>query len=201
MDIYREKMSSEIQLLNRKAKLIFCLLSCEKLLPNYKYFSEIYKFGSDKKLKEIIDFLFDFVLEEKEITEDQVIFFIEEIERITPDTNDFETILVSFALDACTSVLSLLYFIRDNEIEHILDVVTYARDTVDMFIQERDDLDLNKINIESIINNDYLMLAEKERQIKTSKYLNNLSVISLDTIEHLRQINKNEIINVSIFKK
>ncbi len=200
MDLFRKQIKDEIESLNRKNKIIYCLLISEKLLPNYKYFSSIYDFGSVKKLEDIINVLYDYVFDKKHLTTEDVDIYLSEIEEITPDTNDFSTILVSFALDACTSVISTLNFIKNNNDNDVLDVACYARDTVDMFIQERDDLNLNNKELEILIDNDVLMTTEKNKQIIIAKYLKENQLINRISLDELRRLNYGSIIDVNIFK-
>lgn len=200
MDLFIEQIKNDIQALNKRNKIVYCLLISEKLLPNYKYFCNIYKFGEIKKLEQIIDILYDYVFDKINVSHEEINIYLNEIEEITPDTNDYSTILVSFALDACTAIISTLNFIKSENDNHVLDVASYARDTVDMFIQERDDLDLNNRELETLIENDNLMKKEKEKQKRIIEYLKKHDIINKMFIEELREINSGNIININIFK-
>ncbi len=94
---------------------------------------------------------------------------IASVETITPDTENFNDIYVSFALDACSSVYSSLSFIIDHNDEHIIDVVTYARDTVDMFIQEKEDLSPSDSALEEKIKSDIAM-------VRFEQWLNDVTI-------------------------
>jgi uncharacterized protein YjaG (DUF416 family) len=54
---------------------------------------------------------------------------------------------VSAALDAGTAVVETLQSLLDGDSKQIVDVASFCRDTVDMYIQERDHLDYNTDNI------------------------------------------------------
>jgi uncharacterized protein YjaG (DUF416 family) len=75
-------------------------------------------------------------------------------EKIIPDTENFESPLTSAALDAAVAVTNALEYCLDNEDKKIDEVATVARDTVDLYIQDRDNLDYQDPNFEEKISND-----------------------------------------------
>lgn len=191
-------IQQKLLLLNDEKKITFSLLICERLLPNYVYFSKKYSYGNPSELNNIISILYKNLLEK--IEDPNIDNYIDTVEEIIPDTEDYSTILVSFALDACTSILSTLYFLKDKEIENIVDVSTYATDTVDMFIQERDDLDVSNPNLELLIEEDLFMQNEIKRQSNVIDYLNSIESVTEKDLDAMRQIVKDDIINVSLLK-
>jgi uncharacterized protein YjaG (DUF416 family) len=128
MDEYRDEISQKLAGLSDEKKLTFSLLICERLFPNYLLFSKKYGYGDPSQLEEIISALFKDLLEKNKSS--KIDNYINVVENITPDTEDYEKILASFALDACTSILSTLYFLKDGDFENLVDVATYARDTI-----------------------------------------------------------------------
>jgi uncharacterized protein len=58
-DILRVQLS----FLSYQEQLVFALLTCERLLPNYVAFSEKFKFGNPSCLETIIEKLYDSVFE------------------------------------------------------------------------------------------------------------------------------------------
>jgi uncharacterized protein YjaG (DUF416 family) len=196
MDKYRNTIFNEISHLTDKKKIIFCLLICEKLLPNYDFFFSKFNYGDPLSLQQIIAKLYENLF--KNIDDKNIGSYIASIESITPNTENFNTILVSFALDACTSILSTLFFILDKDIENIIDVATYARDTVDMYIQEKDNLSSNNKDLEILIEQDTFMQDEKNRQLNVIKYLNNSESIGIDDLENLRNIGRKNIIDLNL---
>ncbi|MFH6995145.1 DUF416 family protein [Flavobacterium sp. FlaQc-48] len=198
MDKYRIKISEKLAGLDDEKKITFSLLICERLLPNYVYFSKKYGYGDPSQLEEIISTLFKDLIEKNK--SQNIDNYINVVENLTPDTEDYSTILASFALNACTSILSTLFFLKDDDFENLADVATYARDTVDMFIQERDDLDMNDSQMEILIEKDPFMQKELKRQFEVVDYLNNSKSDSLSVIDlvSLRELAKNDIIDISL---
>lgn len=164
MDRYREEIKKNLAPLSNAKRLLFAILICERLYPNYVHFYNTFNWGDPRILEEAISVVFQSLINKDSIDRIEILNLIEEIELINPDADDFSDIYLSFALDACASVYSSLNFILDPELEHIVDVAICARDTVDMFIQERDDISVFTTETENEISKDLLMLAEKRRQ-------------------------------------
>lgn len=176
MDEYSLEIKKLLQPLSFEQKLAFCALTAEKLLHNYSYFSQQFKWGSPEILQKALLVIFQSISNKNLFSKLEIQEFIDNVDSITPDTEDFDTILVSFALDGCTSVLSSLYYLQDQENEHTIDVAIYARDTVHMYLQEIDDLDMTNEYSEQKIENNLLMKLEKYRQ---KEIINRLSKTTL----------------------
>lgn len=177
MDKYREEIMVELKQLTREKKVLFGIITSLQLFSNYKSFEEKENWGNSRVLELVIENTYQRLFSLSFFNKEDIHQQIERVESITPDTEDFSSILVSFALDACTSVISTLLFILDNNDEHIADVAIYARDTVDMYIQEKDDLSLIDKDLEEYIENSQFMQIEKAKRkqlIREISLLNNL---------------------------
>jgi uncharacterized protein len=198
MDKYRVEISRLLKPLSFQKRLIFGVLTCEKLYPNYEYFSQNTSWGNGQILQNAISVIYQSVFRNDLFSEVDIQDLIDKVEGITPDTENFEGILVSFALDACTSLLSTLSFIIDGETENIVDVATFARDTVDMYIQERDGLDVNDKMIEIKIEQDVFMQREKQRQYSIIKLLSEKNDITDSRLQNLREVQSQPIVDISL---
>lgn len=200
MDQYRQEIKRRLMPLKDEQKLLFAVLTCERLYPNYEYFQNTFSWGDSKVLSNAIGIIYQNLIKKDLFEKSEIQELINEIDVITPDTEDFSEIFVSFALDACTSLYSSLNFILDQKLEHIVDVAIYARDTVDMFIQERDNLSYDLVNVEDRIATDPLMIHEKVRQIDVIDRLSLKKSTKIDNqlIEELRD--KTPIINISMLE-
>lgn len=194
MEEFRIEISYLLQTLSYEKSLVFGTLICEKLLPNYQYFYQKKRWGN-------VDILQNSILQIYQSLGDnflrlQIHNVINKVETITPNTEDFESILTSFALDTCTSVLSTLNFILDKKPENIVDVAMYACDTIDMYFQG-----INYSKEEIIINNtihyDFLE-QEKKRQRLTIQLLSEINEITAVDLETLRNIQPLPIIDLSL---
>ena len=195
MDLYRKLIAEKLSGLSDDKNIVFSLLICEKLLPNYKCFSVKYNFGDAEQLKSIISDLYSNLLAEN--IKYDINQYISKVDSITPNTEDFDAIYASFALDACTAILSTLQFIKNKDINDVIDVAIYARDTVDMYILERNDL-ANNNNLVLLIEHNFFMLAEKKRQLDVIDFLKKLEVINEQGLEELRLIGNLKIIDLDL---
>jgi uncharacterized protein len=194
MDKYKLFLNEKIDCLTYQQKLLFCLLLSDRLSENYVFFSERYNFGSIALLKGTIQNLFEELGKNTDVEKVvDVENLILDIEEITPDTEDYASIYVSFALDACTSIISTLQYIYDKNDENVIDVALYSRDTVDMFIQERDNLNINLSEIDEYIEKDICMINEKKFQIGLIEQLQRITDFSFENISFLRSQAKNPI--------
>jgi uncharacterized protein YjaG (DUF416 family) len=200
MDLYREEIKRMLTPLTNEQRLLFAVLTCERLYPNYIYFQNIFNWGDSKILLNAIGVVYQFLIKRDLFEKHEIQELINEVDIITPNTEDFSEIFVSFALDACTSIYSSLNFILDHELEHIVDVAIYAHDTIDMFIQERDNLSYDSVDIEDRIAADPLMIYEKERQNNVIHRLSLKKEVNVNNqlIEELRD--KTPIINLSMLE-
>lgn len=175
MDIYREDIKGKLKSLTTEQQLLFAALTCERLFPNYVYFHKRFDWGDPKVLLDSIEIIYQSLFIKTLFGSDEIQEHAEAVDMVTPHTEDYSEVFVSFALDACTSVYSTLNFMLDQNLDHIADVASYARDTVDMFIQVRDNLDMHVNDLETRIANDPLMIQEKSRQLSIIEKLKSLN--------------------------
>lgn len=198
MDKYRSAIANQLHALSSEKKIVFALLTVEKLIPNYVHFSQIHQWGDPKILEEIKSYLLDQVITRKVTHHSETIKFLTQIEATTPDTENFDSMLVSFALDACVALISVIKYTKNQDMDTIVDVAICARDTVDMYIQEKENIDLTNDLIEEIIENDPFMQREKRRQALVIKHLSTINSISMEHLDLLREISPLPIIDIEL---
>lgn len=115
---------------------------CKKLFFDYQKFSEDNNWGDPDLLLDTIRF----VEQSKDLKINAVLLKkkIDQIEAITPDTEDFGD--ASYALNCCVAVCETLEFLTDNKAEHIFSIGTCLTDTIDFKIQEDNELTENEID-------------------------------------------------------
>jgi uncharacterized protein len=134
-------------------------LSCaERLWGNYKQFSTETKWGDASRLRFILDNLWLFL--GGQVSGEDISRYREECESLMPETEDFQTILVSSALDAASAALLLIDSLPDQDRASIGDISSLCIDTVDMFIQEELDLQPSDPVLETRILEHELMQRE-----------------------------------------
>ncbi|MBS1635843.1 MAG: DUF416 family protein [Bacteroidetes bacterium] len=168
---------------------VFGYLTAKRLFPNYAFFSNKYSFGDAKILENVLrqikakmddeSYQIDFNLLKRKLDE------------VTPAPENYDTVLASSALDACGAIYELASYLEDKDLEHISSIGTFATDSVDMYIQELLDLDMNDPTSEEKIAFHILMLREKKIQEDIWKYLNKMDAIDDGDIQTLEKLQDN----------
>ena len=108
----RGAVTSQVSRLRPEARAAFAALAAERLLPYYGRFQAETGWGSVGPLKRGLDLVWQYVLG-RSVSGDDVRKASVECKLVAPDTEDFETPLVSRALDATSAVLSALRACED----------------------------------------------------------------------------------------
>ena len=127
-------IQNQILLLPQKRQLELAIKICKELYFDYQNFSEFYKWGNS-------DLLIDGINLSENALNGNIDFpnikeLIPRIGFVTPDTDDFDNELVSYALNASSSIYETLEFLIDNETDHIINICSYYTDTIDFKVQE-----------------------------------------------------------------
>jgi len=83
---------------------------------------------------------------------------------VASDTEEYEINLVSSALDASASISLLMQYFTDGNIDHIIEMASLARDSVDMYIQDIECVNPYSSDLESRILKHPLMQCELTMQ-------------------------------------
>ncbi|GAA0894556.1 hypothetical protein GCM10009122_42370 [Fulvivirga kasyanovii] len=188
MDNYLTELKETLKILNRQQKLVFAFWISKRLFSNYAFFHKETSFGDIDVLLDGLSLIDRYLFIDSTFVKDEVIKCIAQIDENTPDTNDYSQITVSFALDACVALTESLSYILDNNDQRIVNVASCARDTVDMFVQEKEELNYDDSEFEFKIQNDEFMKNEIRAQrdffsrIKASDFTSLRSNITFDEI-------------------
>ena len=163
MDDFLKSVESKITKLSFKQQVLFAVLICEKLLPNYRQFSERENWGNIEVLEEAIVMLYQF-LQDIELNDEELDGIYEKIIEITPDVEQFEGDMASYALDTCSAVSDSVEFLLSEDLSYLLNIASIARDTVDTFAQETEDVDFSDVNFETRIAESAYVQKEFKRQ-------------------------------------
>lgn len=156
-------LKSRLSKLGLKANLAFGASCCERLLPNYLAFTRETGWGDILPLRRGLDLIWDYLLE-KQYDPDEIKEIITTCESIAPDSDDFHSIYSTSAQEACFSVCELLDYLLDNDVQKIVQIATYATDTVDLYVQVTENYNPNLPDIENKILTHPLMQRELEEQ-------------------------------------
>ncbi|HYH14273.1 MAG TPA: DUF416 family protein [Flavisolibacter sp.] len=125
---------------------------CKRLFPYYKEFYNEASFGNPDVLLDSIRFV-----ESGSQDNEQIYDFLDTLEEISPDTEDYEE--AEYALNACGAVNALLLQVAEpGETEHFIEIAMAYYDTIDAKVQDEADEDLTDEEIDR-----HPMLLEAQR--------------------------------------
>jgi uncharacterized protein YjaG (DUF416 family) len=178
-----------LEKLNFKKQLAFAYLCSERFFPNYQFFFENYNFGNPDILRTAIDYVYESIFDT--IKEQSTDPLLEQIHINIPHTNNFTTFYAGIAMYSSGIVYESVNLIKQLEVSRILDdISTMCTDAVDLFIQERDDMDYEDPEFETKISNDHLMKQEIAIQKGIITYLSKINEISISDINTLLELQK-----------
>jgi uncharacterized protein YjaG (DUF416 family) len=136
---------------------------CLRLVPNYVFFRHQTGWRDEKPLVDALSLIWGWaeggeVGNPRELTE--------RCEALAPRSENFDTHLSTAAQDACFAVCAVLDFIGSGgaDTDRIVQAASYARDSVDLFVQEEEGMDSTDPELEQKILHHPLMHAELAAQ-------------------------------------
>jgi uncharacterized protein YjaG (DUF416 family) len=134
----------------------------ERMLPNFQRFSAETGFGDVSVLRNALDTAWAWIESGRLLS--NLAELREACEQQAPDTELFSSPYTSAALDAANVAALLLDALEQPDEAQPVDVASLARDTVDLFVQERMNLDPNAPGFEETILRHHLMQSELRHQ-------------------------------------
>ena len=162
LGVLRKKL---LNLGNAKS-LAFAVSCCERSTPNYNAFARETHWGDPRVVAEALELIWRLVTTGSPADfRSDVRSLQEALRAITPDTEqNFKSLFTSAALDAVNSVAETLDYVQDQGIDHLVWVSSFARDTIDLFIQYGNMPGCSGKNVEDQIAYHPLMIAELQKQ-------------------------------------
>ena len=179
------KLRAELHEMSVKHRIAFAASCCERLVPNYIGFAQTENWGDPNLIRYSLDQVWSF-LRGGVITGESIRELSQRCEAVAPDTEVYSSNLTSAALDAVGAVVETLDSCLDGSVEHAVSAASLARDTIDMYIQVRDDLDYTDPEFEEKILNDQLMQEELQKQSKDIEDLKAGGPLGEDTLDRIR---------------
>lgn len=142
-------------------QLDLCISVCKILYTDYSVFTENHSWGDPGILLDSIKFCEHAKLE----IEDKIKIekMLRQVDKITPDIDDFGDEISSYALNACCAVYETLQFILDQDPMHVIDVGMSLTDTIDLKIQE------NKNFTKEQVDGNLLMIEARNYLLENSR--------------------------------
>lgn len=171
--------------LDEPRQLVFGALCCERLLPNYLVFSQEQEWGVMARLRQGLDRVWQHIggvaLDARE-----AVMLCDEVEAVVPDSENFDSLYVTAAQDACLAVCALYDFIVEPDTQHIADVARFATDSVDLYVQEIEQMPAVTRDLEYMITEHRLMQRELRQQVQDLDALTATPIFDRSVLEVLR---------------
>lgn len=158
-------------------QLTYIYFLAKRMYPNYELFAKTENWGNHKILQKAIKLLKTIILEKRSLSEKEQTI-MEDLENVTPDMEDFGSLLSTSAMDTCVLLLELFNAMINDEKEHISTLVSLPFNAIQMYIEELNDLDYNKKDYNSFVDNHPLMEEEVDFQNELYELIFNLKNIN-----------------------
>jgi uncharacterized protein YjaG (DUF416 family) len=188
MDKFLASIEKQLEKLSHRHRVLFTALTCEKMIPSFRAFSSKMRWGNVEIMEEALILQYQYINSGQK-SDSEIDDLYSSLEINTPNNDDFDDISTSYAIDSCVVFLESMAFLKTGHIHHSLNVASSARDTIDMFIQEKESIDPNDSNLETLILSDPYMLKEQKRQNAILSALSESPVINSESIQRLRELN------------
>lgn len=193
-ETYNEsEIAMQLSQLDHRRQVAFALSCAERLMLNYRVFEREHKWGNFNVLREGLDFAWDWLagidLDLKRLSE-----LSATCEAQAPDTEEFQSRFVSSALDAANAVVAVLALIQTEDPSKAVEVGCLSRDTVDMYVQELENMPANSLDLEERIQLHPLMQIEILRQKQDISELG----MGLDLIDAAEKWKNPEVSNIGL---
>jgi uncharacterized protein YjaG (DUF416 family) len=175
----------QLEKIGLQRQKVFAYLSCERVYPNYVSFSNNFNFGDPAVLRSAIDFVYNSIFNEV-FSDKELEALLVEVDNNAPRPDDFAAFYASIAMYSAGVIYESLNLLKQADISRVLsDISSMSIDAVDLFIQERDDMDYNEDDFEAKILNDPLMQEEMAIQKGTIAYLHSVQALNESDIKNL----------------
>ncbi len=154
------EMLSELQV---HQQLAFGAACCERMLPNYEAFMQEVGWGDINPLRRALDAVWE-ACEERHPSNRELRDLLSQCEKCAPNSEDITSLYVSSAQDAAFAICALLDFLLNGDLNRIVSVPQMSTDSVDLIVQERENMDPRDPLREWNILNHPLMQQELVRQ-------------------------------------
>ena len=147
---------------------MFCAALLERMLPNYKMFSDTCEFGDYKLLRNQLDLVWQW-LDKDSRCRINTSAQLAKLELETPDSEAFDSFGVFPALDVCMGMMSLLQGIQDKDDDDFLNVGRLSKNSVSFYVelilaQEKEEQDKTLTTAEEIANHPLMQWEQATQQ-------------------------------------
>ncbi len=161
---------SAVTNLPHQHRIAFGALCCERLFGSYSAFVQDMDWGDEALLRRVIDLIWQLV-QDPIVTDEVVRSAISACEAGAPDADEFDSLYTGPAQNAVFAICSTLDYVLSHQVERLVQTSSFAIDTVDLFVQELEDMPTISPGLESRISDHSLMQREILRQMDDLQFL------------------------------
>ncbi len=183
----KKKLLGKLIKLDNKRQLAFGVSCCERILPNYLAFQKNTGWGNIKPIRKAINLAWSSLSGNPHNPKDLKQAIID-CENVTPKSEDFVSFYADLAQDVCFAVYYLLDYLLENDINKIIYVATYATDSVDLYVQEIENMAPNDPELEQKILNHKLMQRELAQQEKELNFIEGASTFDHNSLSQIKEL-------------
>lgn len=184
-------LENRLSMLDNPHQLAFGAACCERMLPNYVAFQKDTGWGDVTPIRDALDAIWSHLVGDL-VDFQNVKRFIKSCEVVAPSSDNFESLYVTAAQDACFAVCSLLDFVEVGGVNKIVQAATYATDSIDLYVQEIEGMDPNDPGLEQQIRDHRFMQRELEQQERDLEAIEEAAIINPSFLEKLKNSWKND---------
>ena len=181
----RTLLTARLNALNERQQLAFGAIISERLIPNYIMFHQKTGWGDPSLIQSSMNLVWAY-LEGQHVDSLQIQTAITSCEKLLPDSENFETLYISFAQDSVCAVCSILDYLLESNVDKIAQVAILATDSVDLYVQEIDALQPNDPELEHKILTHELMQRELAEQQANLKWIEKFPSLNAKLLSKLK---------------
>lgn len=154
-------------------QLAFGAACCERMISNYETFVREEAWRDVGPLRGALDALWD-ACEGQPLAEEAVRDLLARCEECAPDSEEFTSLYTSAAQDAVFAVCSLLDFLLDRNVDRIISASRFSIDSIDLIVQEREDMNpCDPLREQKILEHPLMQqeLVRQQRDLKDARKL------------------------------
>lgn len=150
--------------------IIFGLSVAERMLPNFRRFVTETSWGDESVLRRALDLGWQRVSEDSIDARRARSLEVACLEQ-APNTEDFTSVWVSAALDAANSAANVMALLTERDVERAVEIASYGRDSVDLIVQEIENMPSAAPDLEERIRLHPMMQRELRNQSEAVKLI------------------------------
>jgi uncharacterized protein YjaG (DUF416 family) len=186
---FLEIIERESTSLKHEEKVAICLMCCNRLAPLYSEFAQVEKWGDPALLTKCREKAATWIIDSKGNSE----ISTEDLEKIIPDSEDFGSLLGSYAQNASIAHSYLLDQLETNDRQPLIWVLHKCYDTIDFYVQEVLDPNMEGNLSSAEIEDHPAMVSEVFWQIEKLESIRN----NLNLPEYIEKYKNEPILNVA----